>query len=542
MNPIDKFIGWLSPAQGIRRATARQALAAYEGGRSTSRRQKSTDNSTGERQVMRDAATVRATMRDLERNHDLVRGALLALTRNVVGPNGVSIEPTPRKGGNANDNTYDSIHDGFARELLIAFNEWAMRPEVTRTLDWVQAQELAFRSMARDGEAFAQLVEGTGTYIQHATSVPLSLELLEADVVPLWYERDTPLVKAGIERNAWGQPTAYYAYMQHPGDGGWVNERALKRVPAQRFLHVAVRERLSGLRGISLFASAIDRLMDIKDYEESERVAANMAAKFAWQITRDPGMEWTLPPNPDGSEYRPDERQFQLRSGAIFDELLPGEKIEIANPNRPNPNLGEFRRQQLRAASRPTCLTYSTMAGDYDGTYSAQRQELVEAYSGYRMLTSQFVSQFVRPVWQRFVEQAIASGRVRVPADVRADTVAQAQFRGPAMPWIDPSREIGAIVDEVRAGVSSLTQKVAERGRRIQDVMEEIKREQVLADELGIVLDTDARYVNKSGAAQSQDMQTAPDAQDTAQQRATAQRQRGPRQAHMRLVNPGDSE
>lgn len=538
MNLVDRMVSFFSPAAGLQRMGAREVLASYEGGRTSKHRKKSKDNSTGERQVQRDAATVRAVMRDLERNHDLVRGALLALTRNVVGPNGISIEPTPRLGGSPESETYDSIHDGFARELLIAWREWCQRPEVTRSMDWVQVQELQFRSMVRDGEAFAQLVEGNAAYIRHSTDVPVSLELLEADVVPLWYESDAPLVKAGIERNAWGQPIAYYAYKQHPGDGGWVSANALKRVPAERFLHVAVRERLSGLRGISLFASSIDRLLDIKDYEESERVAARLAARMAWWIKRDKDMEWT-PTDADGKEIELHERDMQIEAGAIFDQFAAGEELQATAVNRPNPNLGEFRRQQIRAASRPACLTYSTYAGDYDGTYSAQRQELVEAYAGYRMLTAQFVSTFVRPVWQRFVELAVASGRVRVPAGVRLNTIAQAEFRGPAMPWIDPSREIGAIVDEVRAGVSSLTQKVAERGRRLQDVFEEKKREQDLADELGLVLDTDARYVNQSGGAQQPGRDETATDDGTSRQRTA--RARAARPTHLRPVTTGES-
>lgn len=535
MNPIDRLVGWFSPLQGLQRAEARRALGSYEGGKSTKQRKKSKDNATGERMVVRDAATVRATMRDLERNHDIVRGGLLALAQHVIGPTGISIEPTPRKGGDPDSADYDSIHDGLARELLAAFGEWAERPEVTRTLDWVQTQEMAFRTMARDGEGFAQLVEGTGAFIKHSTSVPLSLELLEADIVPLWYERDTPLVTAGIERNAWGQPVGFYCYKQHPGDGGWLNENALKRVPAERMLHFANRERFSGLRGISMFASSIDRLLDIKDYEESERLAARLAARMAWWIRRDKDMDWQ-PTDLDGNAIAPHERDMSISSAAIFDQFLPGEELEETSINRPNPNLGEFRRQQLRAASRPARISYSSFAGDYDGTYSAQRQELVESYAGYRMLTAGFVSSFVRPVWQRFVYLAIASGRVRVPSGVRPETVAQAQFRGPAMPWIDPSREMSGLIARVRGGVSSLTQEVAERGRRIQDVMEEIKREQDLAKELGIVLDTNALYVTQTGVAQSNEPITPDD--DRQDQGA---RSRGSRPARMRVVTTGES-
>ncbi len=486
-NLLDRGFAVFAPRYAARRMFARSVLALYEGGRSTKRRRKSRDNSTGERQVVRDAATVRATIRDLERNYDLVDGALSTLVRNIVGPSGISIEPMPRD-GRAGD-TYDDIDDDFARDLLNLFREWSASPEVTRTLNWVQAQELACRSWLRDGEMFAQLVEGTGQLIQHASRVPFSLELLEADVVPLDFERESPNIEAGIEKNAWGAPVAFHVYKTHPGKGGGFIDGNLKRVPANRMLHVAVRRRLSGLRGISLFAPAIDRLLDIKDYEESERTAARIAARIAAYIKRDKDMPWTAPAtqvDADGNEV---ERDFLLEAGAIFTDTMPGESIEMINPNRPNTVLEQFRTAMMRAVSRCISLSYSSLSGDYDGTYSAQRQELVEAYDGYRAMTQTFVARFVQPVWERFVTMAIASGQIKVPAHIRPETLTQAEFRGPKMPWIDPQREANGLEKLFALRVTSRTQAIAERGGRVQDVFEQIRREQRLADEMGISLD-----------------------------------------------------
>jgi len=519
-NLLDRGIAVFAPRYAARRMLARSVMACYEGGRSTKRRKKSRDNSTGERLVVRDAATVRATVRDLERNYDLVEGALSALVRNIIGPNGISIEPTPRIG--IPGDSYDDIDDDFARVLLNEFREWARSPEVTRTLNWVQAQELACRSWLRDGEVFAQLVEGNSPKIRHASAVPLSLELLEADVVPLDYDRDSPTIQAGIERNEWGQPLAYWCYKHHPGNGRGFVDGDLKRVPAERMLHLAVRRRLSGLRGISLFASAIDRLLDIKDYEESERIAARIAARMAWYIKRDKDMDGWTPPLDDNGQ--PAERDFTLEAGAIFTDTAPGEEIEIINANRPNTALEQFRRAMLRAVSRAIGLSYSTLAGDYDGTYSAQRQELVEAFEGYRMMTATFVARFVQPIWERFVHLAIASGRVKVPAHINVGTVAQAMFRGPRMPWIDPLKEAKGLQALHEARVQSVTRSIAERGDRMQDTFEEIARERRLAEELGFSLDT--------GSARGASASDEPDHDDE----STTARQARARAARIRLV------
>ena len=535
MKAIDRAIAAIAPRYAVKRAQARHVLAAYEAAQPSKRHKKSRDNSTGERQVVRDAATTRAIARDLERNHDLVRGALLTLTRNVIGPTGISIEPMPRIGNKPADANYDDIDDTFARTLLNLWREWTRNPDVTRTLDWVQVQEIACRSWLRDGEMFAQLVEGNGAIIRHGSAVPLSIELLEADVVPLNHTGENPTIDAGIERNAWGEPTAYFVYKTHPGNGGFYSSGDLKRVPAQRMLHLANRERLSGLRGISILASAITRLLDLKDYEESERIAARIAAAIAAYVKRDVNMEWTPPPIAAGEEGK--QRDFFMEAGAVFQDTLPGEEIQMLNPNRPNTALDRFRMSQLRAAARACTLTYSAFAGDYDGTYSAQRQELVEGYDGYRMLTGIFVSRFVRPVWERFIDMAIASGQLVVPKHIRPETIKQAEFRGPKMPWIDPKKEADALVIMTRAGLQSLQQTIADRGGRFQDTFEQLARERRLAEELGLVLDSDAR-TDRAVAPPEPDSTEPGTSRNSDTPDDQGARTRGPR---LRAIGTGDS-
>lgn len=491
MNWVDRAIATFSPLAALRRAQAREILARYDAAKPSRTRNVTRDNSTGEIQVSRDAATARAIARDMERNHDLIRGALSTLVRNVVGPNGIGIEPQPRT-------KTDDIDDDFARQILTLWRDFERCPEVTRTLDWQMSQELACRTWLRDGEVFSQVLEGPVPMLDHGTIVPFSIELLEPDMVPLDYQQDgSAVVEAGIERNAWGKPTAFYVFKTHPGGGrAALSESALKRVPAERMLHLAIRDRLTGLRGISQLVSATRRVEDVKDYEDSERIAARMAAAIACFVKRDVNMDWAPPP-----EVSEQARSFRLNAGAVFDKLLPGESIEMLNPNRPNTNLEKFRESQLRAASAGMEVGYSSLARNYNGTYSAQRQELVEQWTAYQMLTSKFVARWVRPIWERFVATAIASGALRVPSHIRPETVAQAEFRGPPMPWINPNHEAEALESLVRNGFRSATSVISERGGRMQTTYEQLARERRLAAELGLVLDCDAGAAPRAQAA-----------------------------------------
>ena len=127
----------------------------------------------------------------------------------------------------------------------------------------------------------------------------------------------------------------------------------------------------------------MSRFEDVKDYEESERIAAKVAASMCAYIKKnDAGgmgspLNGTLVIDPNGAEVR----ELRMTPGAIFDDLLPGEEVGTIASNRPNPNAATWRKEQLRAAAGGVGVSYSSLSLDYNGTYSAQRQELIEKLS-----------------------------------------------------------------------------------------------------------------------------------------------------------------
>lgn len=465
---------------------ARAALGRYEAARPSRNRKLIRDHASGDVHVQRDAAQLRSSARDLERNHDLARGVLSVMTRNIVGAQGIGIEPLPRM----RDGTMNA---DLARELRGLFHEWSKRPEVTWCHGFASMQRLACRAWLRDGEMFGQLLSGQVPGLDHGTAVPFSVEMLEADLVPLDYDFGSERIRQGVELNAWGRKIAYHVYKGHPGDGGLVFGSlfpALKRVGADRIVHPYMADRISQIRGVSIFASIITRLMDVKDYEESERVAAKVAASMAGFIQKgnpDNYMEYA---ENGGAEKEP--RQMKFSPGMIFDDLMPGEQIGTIDTKRPSDRLTDFRNAMLRAAASGADVGYSSVSRNYDGTYSAQRQELVEQWAAYAVLADQFVAQFVRPIWERFVFAAAAAGQIRVTRDIDVQHLADADFRPPPMPWIDPVKEAQALKILVDNKFKSRQQVIRERGGSWDDVLDQWAEENRAAEDRGLSLEPDA--------------------------------------------------
>lgn len=468
MNPIDRVISWFAPARAVRRVSARHILNAYEAAKPTRTRRNPGDNSSADQLTMFSSAELRAQARHLDQNHDIASGVLDVLVRNTVG-RGIGIEPQPkRRDGSIDDTVGDS--------LSALWKEWCKRPEVTQELSFGMVQRLAARAWFRDGEVLVRDHVGDVLSLVHGTQVKYSIEVFESDFLPHDYSDASKRIVQGVEKDAWGRPLYYHLYPEHPG--GTLHVRGnYRRVPAQSLRHLKLVDRLHQTRGVSIFAAVVSRLNDIKDYEEAERVAARIAASMAVYIKKGGAEDYS-----SGTATETDSEGNQRRlfgpvvPGMVIDDLMPGEDIGMISSDRPNPNLGSFRADMLRAVSAGSRAGYSSISKNYNGTYSAQRQELVEQWSAYEIMSDEFIDAFVRPVWERFVQIAVASRRLSLPAEIDAATLADADFITPTMPWIDPLKEAAADITLVDGLLTSQQRVIRRRGGNPRDVLDQHER------------------------------------------------------------------
>lgn len=495
-NVFDRMMGALNPRWGLQRLQARSTLnhlvkaatSGYEADTPSRTRKFYTNQMSPNQLTAKSAVILRTQARQLQRNNDLARGILRTMTNNIVGPNGIGIEPQPRR-------MDGSIHEEYAKALRDAHREWRLKPEVTGRHTDAKVQRLMCSTWIRDGESFAQELLGSVPGLAHGSKVPFSLEMFEPDFVPYYYSQGT--IEQGIERNAWGRPIAYHVFKTNPLESGAAFASDLKRVSADRVHHIALLDRIGQMRGVSEFASVIGRIEDIKDYEESERIAAKIAASLTAYVKKVSPDGYTAP-NTDANGD-PIARSLGMSPGMVIDSLAVGEEIGMIDSNRPNPNVITFRQGQLRAVAAGVGASYSSIARDYNGTFSAQRQELVEQWVNYATLTDEFVGQLVQPTWVTFVLACDISGVVPIPRDVKPGTADDALFLAQSMPWIDPAKEAAAWVALCRAGFASEVEVIRKRGGNPRDVLEQITQWRKEAEARDLVFSSNAEYPEVGG-------------------------------------------
>ena len=479
MNTFDKMVSTVIPAwaRWAHQRDQLMILSSYEAAKAGRTRKITTEAGSANVANEGSVVSVRQQARALDQNHDLARGVLNSLVNKVVGAQGIGVEFMPK------DLAGEPMPE-LALEISDKFNNWSKRPEVTGEFSRARSERLLCRSWLRDGEVFVKLLSGNVRGLKYPTNTKFSFEMLEADYVPFDATNPKKNTLQGIEINGWGARVAYHILKDHPGDQGFYSQKT-KRITADKMLHPRICDRIHQLRGMSIFASVITRLQDIKDYEESERVAARIAAAMAAYIRKgDPAM-YT-------AQQGETERTIKMAPGLVFDNLRPGEEVGTISHNRPNAQLGAFRGDMLKAVAAGTGSQYSTISKNYDGTYSAQRQELVEQQGNYATLSEEFIDQVTMPIVHHFIKMTILS--MELPAELDHETLYNIEFQAPAMPWIDPVKEAKGYSEMVRNGFTSKTKVQRSLGGTPQRVNQQIIQERENDDKNGLVFVSDPKH------------------------------------------------
>ena len=390
--------------------------------------------------------------RFLDENDDSAVGVLDELVKNVVGSGIVTIPKPLRPDG--------QVDEVLGEHLMQRWKRWRRKADVTGELSWHEAQRLICRAWLRDGDHFLQHVGAPYPFTIDET--PYRLEMLESEMVPWDFEDRDRGWRQGIQHDTWRRPLNYAVYLEHPGDftsqSMPVTFQDLKIVPVERMTHLKCVKRWPATRGVSVLHPVIARLYDIHDLEESERLKNRILASWCAAVVKNPDVPGNEQKNASGDRF------MQMAGGTIIDSLAANESIVGVGPDYPVANMPDHIADQYRRVASGTGTRYSSIAKNYNGTYSAQRQEMVESEGHYKMREDVFVDKVCREVYERWVFVELLSGTSALSPGQTPEMAANAEYRGPVTPWIDPKTEIEADAMAVEYGFASQEQVQIKRG------------------------------------------------------------------------------
>jgi lambda family phage portal protein len=279
--------------------------------------------------------------------------------------------------------------------------------------------------------------------------VPLQLQLMEAEWLDTTKDNGVDIL-FGQQFDSAGRLQGYWIRDQHP------NESVLGRGISIQSSFVSKDEitlifdclRPGQRMGIPFGTAAILTLRDIADINEAQQLKDKIAACFFGVTTGDE----PIYPNPGDSEEI-------VENAKIFDTIAPGAVEHIPNGRSfqafTPPPAGDFYNTQKVYARRVAAayeITYESLTGDTsDSNFSSYRGQWLEFHRRVAHLRwNVFIPRHCATVCRWHDDLARVAGLLRGQATW--------EHTPPRREMIDPTREIPALIEAVKAGFMSLSE------------------------------------------------------------------------------------
>lgn len=368
----------------------------------------------------------------------------------------------------------------WERNTKSEFKLWAGRKnacDATGMNDFYDMQQLAFISWLVSGDVVVLL-----KHVENDNDKPYSLRLhvIEADRCSTPQNKVSFLfnmtegknddnknrIYDGVEVDENGMVVAYHIRNTYPyettiEETNWERIEAYgKKTNLPNVIHVMTAERPEQYRGVSYLAPIIEPLLQMRRYTEAEITAAIVESFFTAFIKTTAGTD-EIPLNkaaPEGEEARYDPNEYEMGPGQV-NVMNPGEEVEFGEPKRPASGFENFitaLSTQLGAALE---IPRDLLLKDFNASYSASRGALLEAWKSFRMYRGWFTSDFCTPIYEVWLTEAVARGRITAPGYFQDRRIKEAwlgaEWIGPSQGQLDPVKEITAEIMAVAEGFST---------------------------------------------------------------------------------------
>lgn len=435
-----------------------------------------TDPGNAEDNIDLQGSTLRQRARDLYTGGGLVKSATQTLTTSVIG---WGIIPKPKIDGEALGMSEQAVEEA-ERAIGREWRLWAENSmcDAERQQNFYGLQQLAFLSWLMSGDVFALF----GMKSNRRTPYTTTIRLLEADRVSNPDSSDSEGTETdsggriidGVEIDREGTVVRYYISSRNPNAGNDGRELTWQSIEAYgkdtgcpNILHISGYERPEQRRGIPLAAAEIELQKQFSRYMNAELAGKVVSAMLTLFITSDEddgkaGMEDAV--NED-EKVTDDELKLELAPGAIYD-LPPGKKVTTVDPKRSDTQFDSFVNTYITIIAASIGVPKEVILKKYDSNYTASRGALLDFWRAVRVYRTRFNAMFNQPIYEQWLSEAVAIGRIEAPGFFDDPAVRQAwcgcNWMGASMGHVDPLKEVKAAEFRIANNISTEEQEAME--------------------------------------------------------------------------------
>lgn len=518
MNIIDKIVEAVNPAAALRREHDRFRIQAIREMRNSgydesgAARNKNSmrgwlaSSKTPQEDIDKNIPILRQRSRSLYMSAPLAVSAIKTNRTNIIGE-GLKLK-----------SEIDADFLGLSPEQASRWQQTAEREfklwagskfcDSTRTNNFYEIQQVACMSWLMNGDACVLL-----EYEKPSRAFPygLRIHLIESDRVSTPHTTGNGVylyatnpdngnrIFNGVEVDKNNRVVAYYICNTYPNSSlyakkEWKRVKAFgDRTGAPGVLMIYETERAEQYRGVPYLAPVIESLKQLTRYSEAEMMAALINGIFTVFVTSDKGTSELGFTGVIDEEDRvsDDDSSYELGNGLI-QMLAPGEKVEFADAKRPTQNFDAFVTSLAKYVGAALEVPVEVLMKSFMASYSASRAALLEAWKAFRMKRAWIAADFCQPVYELFLSEAIAKGRIHAPGFfldplIRA-AYCGAQWNGPAQGMVDPVKEVSAAEKRIQIGISTRQREATELlGGDFERNVAQLARENQMMKDAGLL-------------------------------------------------------
>ena len=454
---------------------------------------------------------------DLAINTPIGTAAINTSVTHTVGA-GLKVFPRPRF--NLLGITADEARE-WAKKTRAEFELWADSKDcdIYRRNNLYDLQSIAYQAYLTDGDSFAVFRRKPAT-----PDVPytLRLQLVEGNRVtnPLTdstyvttdvygVERINPdnnnRIINGVEIDVDGAVIAYWVANQVPGEPitssltQWVRIEAYgPRTNVPNVLQISNDTRPEQYRGVPYLSPVIETLKQVSRYTNAELTSAIIKSYFALFFTEAVTSSGTLNDMladngiDDPNEPVVDVSEYNLGPGTL-NALPKGVDVKSVDASNAQSTFEVFSTQLIKQVGAALNQPYEVLMKNFTSSYSASRAAMLQAWEEYKLRREWFARDFCQPVYEVWLAEAVATGRIEAPGFFDDPLIRKAwcnaDWFGPTMSILDPVKDMNGSTLRVENGVSTREREAAEMtGTDLEENIAQLAYEKQLMAKYGMGL------------------------------------------------------
>lgn len=373
------------------------------------------------------------------------------------------------------------------------FDVWAGSKfcDLIKRNNFYDMQDIVYSGYLMNGDSWAAL-----KYRKPIPGMPyrLRLQLFEADRVrnpdmqgvagqsplSIWTKnRDNGnRIVNGVEIDSDGAVVAYWICNQYSYDPTTIDGiPQWKRVEAfgantgmPNVLQICHDRRAETYRGAPYLSPVLESLKQVTRFTEAELTSAIVKAFltlfFKQQAGMSPQTMFPMSENVNANEkVSLNADEFELGAGSM-NVLPPGYDVTSVDGSRTQSTFDVFTTAIIKQIAAAIGQPYEVLMKSFSASYSASRAALLQAWAAYKMRRTWFTRDFCQPVYEQWLMEAVALGRIEAPGFFTDPLIRAAwcgaEWYGPVMGSLDPVKEAKGAALRMQYGLSTGEKEAAE--------------------------------------------------------------------------------